>query len=326
MRWLTDNPETAAGFLPSSVCWQPAGDLLTESDRALAPWLAEKRPLWLADVEEADARYARRRWVVIDHAEQSQFSALLDALKEGLSLPDGLVALALTGRRFHGQRQRPWSAVRGNLHLTVHYPLTGPADRLQAGLAMAPAVAVAEAIQAVSAGRLQPAIKWTNDVLINGCKVAGVLTSTTIENRQIQHVLFGVGVNVASVPDLVPSPWAPPPGALAAFDPALAGAMPSVLAAVVRALDDAVELLRVGDSASLFERYRNRAAFLNRDVSIWPDASPDGATAVPLARGRVVELHPDLSLRLAGVAAPVTSGRMVLEDGRGWRCDLSGKP
>lgn len=325
MRWLTDQPESTAGFLPPPLVWRSGADLPDEQDRALAPWLASGRDWWMAD-GEVDARFPQRRIAVIDHAATSQFSALGDALKAGVSLPDGLVAIALTGERFHGQRQRPWTALRGNLHLTAHYLMKGSAARLQAGLAMAPAVAATEAILALSGGHLKPAIKWTNDVLLAGKKVAGVLTSTVVESRQVQQVLFGMGVNVEQVPDFPLPPWVPPPGALVESDPSLCGALPRVLSAVVRAMDDAVAQLRGGDTDSLFERYRSRAAFLGRNVVIWPDGKDPDSGVSPLAHGRVEELRPDLSLRISGCAEPVASGRMVLHEPGGWDFPYRGKP
>ena len=314
MRWLTDAPERTTAFLPAGQGWHLLSRPGDAAEPAFWPGLAGARPAWYAAGHEATTTpYPDRPWVIIDEAERSQFTVLLEALKAGAVLPDGLACIALTGKQFHGQRQRAWSALRGNLHLTVYYRLSVDAGQAQAGLAMAPAVAVIHALERMSEGRLQPAIKWTNDILLYGKKVAGVLTSTLLEGAQIQHVLFGVGLNIDVAPALAPSAMTPPPGALADFDPALRGALPRLFPAVVDAMDEAVACVREGHSAQLFESYRTRAAFLGREVSIWAAAETDGPPATPLARGRVVELRPDLSLIITGCPEPVTTGRMVLE-------------
>ena len=42
----------------------------------------------------------------------------------------------------------------------------------------------------------QVAIKWPNDVLVGGRKVAGILLELRAEGQRVEHVVLGVGVNV----------------------------------------------------------------------------------------------------------------------------------
>ncbi|NIQ96498.1 MAG: biotin--[acetyl-CoA-carboxylase] ligase, partial [Desulfuromonadales bacterium] len=56
------------------------------------------------------------------------------------------------------------------------------------------AVAVAEAIEAT--GDLQPQLKWPNDVLLHGKKVAGLLNELNAETEQIHYMILGIGVNL----------------------------------------------------------------------------------------------------------------------------------
>ena len=319
MRWLTDDPEQAGAFLDPGQVWHPAPQRATAEHPSFWSLLAGTHAAWGAEGEDAtSAAYPDRRGVIVNEAASSQFTTLVVALKAGVRLPDGLACIALAGQHFHGQRNRAWHALRGNLHLTVYYRLEADASRVQAGLAMAPAVAVTQALCSLSVRGWCPVIKWTNDILINGKKVAGVLTSTMLEGSRIQHVVFGVGMNIDRVPDLVTTALAPPPGALAAVDSSLRGCLPQAFRLVVQALDDAMAQVRAGHPEVLFESYRRQAGFLDRVVSIWSDAQPEGAAGEPLARGRVVEVRPDLSLVLEGVPEPVTYGRLVLEDSRGW--------
>lgn len=60
------------------------------------------------------------------------------------------------------------------------------------------AVAVCEAIERLLA--LEPSIKWPNDVMVDGRKVAGVLAEATTDGRE-QTVFIGFGVNVNLEPD-----------------------------------------------------------------------------------------------------------------------------
>ncbi len=62
------------------------------------------------------------------------------------------------------------------------------------GLSIMSALAVAETLNDYRPGKVQ--IKWPNDVLINGRKVAGVLTELSAEKNKINYVIVGIGINV----------------------------------------------------------------------------------------------------------------------------------
>ena len=52
-------------------------------------------------------------------------------------------------------------------------------------------------IDAIGHLRLAPQIKWPNDILLNGRKVAGVLIELTWAGDEVDYVVIGMGVNVA---------------------------------------------------------------------------------------------------------------------------------
>ncbi len=59
-------------------------------------------------------------------------------------------------------------------------------------------LAVAEAI--IWETGLEALIKWPNDVYINGKKVTGILSELGVEDKQLQYVIVGIGINVNSDP------------------------------------------------------------------------------------------------------------------------------
>ena len=61
-------------------------------------------------------------------------------------------------------------------------------------LTVASATALRRAIQSVT--RLQPEIKWPNDILLGGKKVAGILTELSAEVDRVKHIILGIGVDV----------------------------------------------------------------------------------------------------------------------------------
>ncbi len=116
--------------------------------------------------------------------------------------PEGCLVLAEEQTRGRGRGgSRWWSRPEAALTFTfIARPL--PAERPYLGRFTAwGAVALAEALEALG---LNPAIKWPNDVLLAGRKVAGVLAETTWEGERPAAVVVGLGVNLA--PEATPPP------------------------------------------------------------------------------------------------------------------------
>lgn len=61
-------------------------------------------------------------------------------------------------------------------------------------LTLLTATVIADVIHSYT--KIKPQIKWPNDILINGKKVAGILTEMQAEQDQIQYVVIGIGLNV----------------------------------------------------------------------------------------------------------------------------------
>ena len=43
---------------------------------------------------------------------------------------------------------------------------------------------------------LKPQIKWPNDVLVNGAKIAGILSETVMQGIKLKGIVLGIGVNL----------------------------------------------------------------------------------------------------------------------------------
>jgi BirA family biotin operon repressor/biotin-[acetyl-CoA-carboxylase] ligase len=103
----------------------------------------------------------------------------------------GLVVVAETQSASRGRLGRRWISQAGNLYFSVLlYPDTNALPLLNplAG------IAVARAIRQVVGP--MPAIKWPNDIMIEGRKVAGILAETAVAGSQIRHAIIGIGINV----------------------------------------------------------------------------------------------------------------------------------
>ena len=102
------------------------------------------------------------------------------------------------GRGRHG---RNWQAAPGTaLLLSLVFEDDGAPPWRYTSLV---SLALAEAVEVV-APELRPRIKWPNDLVLDGRKLAGVLAESTFNGERLR-VIIGVGVNVTAAPPDVPS-------------------------------------------------------------------------------------------------------------------------
>jgi BirA family transcriptional regulator, biotin operon repressor / biotin---[acetyl-CoA-carboxylase] ligase len=126
----------------------------------------------------------------------------------GLSGPTWILAGMQTAGR--GRRARPWVSPRGNFHGTLVLKPTGPAETVALRSFVA-ALALRDALVALTGLPESFALKWPNDVLCNGGKLAGILLESQGLNGPDPVLCIGIGVNLIAAPD----PALVEPGALA---------------------------------------------------------------------------------------------------------------
>lgn len=125
----------------------------------------------------------------------------------GLQRPLWILARQQTGGR--GRRGRPWVSPPGNLYTSLVMRPTEAAD-LVALRSFAAALALHDACAALTGRPESFALKWPNDLLLNGGKLAGILLEAQGASGRVDHLAIGMGVNLAHAP----RPDAVEPGAL----------------------------------------------------------------------------------------------------------------
>lgn len=179
-----------------------------------------------------------------------------DAARE--RLPETGEAFVLAGRQTAGRGRlgRHFDSGPGGLYVSCAFPV----ESLQRALTLPAfaALVVAEAVE-----RCLPctvAIKWPNDLLLQGKKVCGILTEGVASPRP--GVILGIGLNVSN--DLPAS--LPEAGSLCALT-----GVPLPLETLIGALLPRLQALvrgQAGPAPALLERYRARCATLGRTVTV----------------------------------------------------------
>jgi BirA family biotin operon repressor/biotin-[acetyl-CoA-carboxylase] ligase len=109
-------------------------------------------------------------------------------------VPEGVVVFAESQTRGRGRMNRRWESSPGNglWFSTLLRPRVQPVGATR--ITIAAATSLVRAIRHCT--QIESEIKWPNDVLIRGRKVAGILIELAAELDTIRHVVLGVGVNV----------------------------------------------------------------------------------------------------------------------------------
>jgi BirA family biotin operon repressor/biotin-[acetyl-CoA-carboxylase] ligase len=133
--------------------------------------------------------------IVLDRVDSTMAEA---ARRAGdIDRPTWIVAKAQTAAR--GRRGRAWVSPEGNLNATLIFrPEATHAEAAKRSFLAANALYQALAIY-VPAEKLS--LKWPNDVLLSGGKVAGILLESSGQGAFVDWLSIGIGVNLRHTPE-----------------------------------------------------------------------------------------------------------------------------
>ena len=136
-------------------------------------------------------RLGQKEIVYLHQADSTNTRAKELAMK---GAPEGTLVLAETQTMGRGRKGRAWHSPQGSgiYASLILRPALPPGEAPM--ITLVTAVAVCEAI--LKTTELTPTIKWPNDILINGKKIAGILTELTMEMDAVDFIIVGVGLNV----------------------------------------------------------------------------------------------------------------------------------
>lgn len=187
-----------------------------------------------------------------------------------------------------GRRGRAWSGLDGNLFATGLYTLSDDPQRA-AQLSFVAALAVGDLCDAAGVAFERTRLKWPNDVLIDGRKLAGILLESGKAPGGGLWLAVGIGVNITVAPENVERPATSLAGLRAEMTRERA------LDILARAFDTYFAFWFRDGFGPIRDRWLVRAfglgetcqARLNDETvtGIFADLGPDGSLRLDLARG-----------------------------------------
>jgi len=242
-----------------------------------------------------ETRFIGRRVVYLESTGSTQDVARAEA-EEGAEAGTVVIAEEQTAGR--GRFGRVWVSPAGkNLYLTLI--MRPPMQRLRSLSIVAP-LAVVLAVE--DRTELTPRIKWPNDVLVNGRKLAGILIESEIADRSVNYALVGIGINVNF--DVEEQ------SEIAAIATSLKRELgyetsrEELLAALLNQFEDLYE--RAAEGIDVFREWRSRLETLGREVRVTSGGRVEDGFAEDVdSEGNLILLRPDGS-RVAIEAGEVT--------------------
>jgi len=128
-------------------------------------------------------------------------------LASGAVPPFLIIAEQQTAGR--GRRGRSWASPFGeNLYYSLVLRVSGGMRQLE-GLSLVVGLALLQTLR--HAGIADAGLKWPNDLLVGGRKIAGILLELSGDPADVCHVVIGIGVNinmrVAPRSEVIGQPW-----------------------------------------------------------------------------------------------------------------------
>jgi BirA family biotin operon repressor/biotin-[acetyl-CoA-carboxylase] ligase len=214
----------------------------------------------------------------------------------------GTVVWAMYQTAGRGRMDRGWVSRRGaGLWFSLILRPDGEAAQ-GALLSLAAGVAVARALQLASDGAVR--LKWPNDVLLHGRKLAGILAEAESQGGRLAYVILGVGLNLDPGPAGFPDSIADTAASLSEVAPSPANPA-TLMASLLTELETAIEIAR-DDTEALRQAWIGLSDTIGREVR-----AQLGASAV---EGVAVDLELDGSLVVEvedGTRRSVRSGEVV---------------
>lgn len=182
-----------------------------------------------------------------------------DGVKEGIAV----FAESQTNGR--GRLGRKWLSPPGKgLWFSVLLrPDIRPQEATQ--LTIASATALFRAIRTLTG--LKPEIKWPNDILINGKKVAGILTELNAELDHVKYVIIGIGVDVNHAASEFPAELRKIATSLK-IETGSTVPRPELAAAILRELDLDYARIRAGQFGAIADEWEAACSTIGHEAVI----------------------------------------------------------
>jgi len=310
MQMITDNIEIAKLYAGNQFHFSLLkSDLLNDSVNNLLKLLTDRKLLYIAEDEEENFF---QYMYIIEYSKESQYDVIQDFTSKNDDFTFPSILIAHQGEKFHGQNNRKWEAIEGNLHLTLFFnPNIEISNSSSTSFNIISSVSVIEALDEIFGLENLSKTKWINDVLIDGAKVAGCIAQSQMQANLIQNIILGIGLNVEQSPELQNSLIVRNTTNLRKYqENSKECNLEIVLKLLLEKIKKNYFQILKDDIDEMLDLYKQRSAVTGKKVVIYPDINENDRIKV----GAVIKIGEHLELYLDNESEPVSAGRLVVLD------------
>jgi BirA family transcriptional regulator, biotin operon repressor / biotin---[acetyl-CoA-carboxylase] ligase len=198
-QWVSGEELSHRLGISRTAVWKQINNLKADGHRIMSAPKKGYRLEQIADLISADGLHAmvqtrvmgRQAVRVLQETDSTNLQAKIMA---GRKAAEGTLIVADAQTLGRGRRGRTWHSPPGrNIHASlILRPKLAPSQAPQVTLMAA--VALARTLEVSAA--LDAKIKWPNDVMVGGKKIAGILTEISTDMESVDYVVVGFGINV----------------------------------------------------------------------------------------------------------------------------------
>ncbi|RRQ26490.1 biotin--[acetyl-CoA-carboxylase] ligase [Rhodococcus sp. Eu-32] len=271
----------------------------------------DRPPLDVSALRRALVDGPQASWSRLDVVEETG-STNADLIANAAGLADRTALVAEHQATGRGRHSRSFSGPpRSQLLMSVLVKFPGIDPSILGWLPLLTGVAVVDALRTVAA--VDAALKWPNDVLVGGRKVAGILAEVAVHG-QTPAIVVGIGLNVSMTQEELPVPTA----TSLALENAAVTDRDTLLRAILRGIGAEVDSWKNSgwNTDHLASRYRERCDTVGRRVRVeLPGDKQILGEAVDVdQQGRIVVRDDETGKPVPVAAGDVTHLRAIESD------------
>ena len=244
---------------------------------------------------------------ISDFSTKSQYDILIETVEQ-TEVPDKILCFSKEGNNFHGQKNRDWVSLPGNIHLSVFFSPNTHINQFHNGAMVLGAISALQTIDSIDSIQKQAQIKWVNDIQIEGKKVCGIIAHSKTRDKCVTMITLGIGLNVEVTPDITPGEFFQETTCLLDFSIDLKICTLSIVfEKLIYFIEQNYQKLFDNQYKNLIKSYRYRSFVIGKNVQIISET-----THKIIAEGKVLEINDDLSLLIENSSKPIRNGRLVI--------------
>jgi len=159
---------------------QHLGYKLIDSTDQLVPWEI---------TNNLKTKMLGKRVYYFETIDSTQVFALTIAANK---IENGTIVVSKRQSKGRGRLKRKWESPSGGIWMSI---IIHPKFDIKHIVLMPIATSLALCLAIEKILKIKPELKWPNDLMINGKKVAGILLDSSIQSNNIEYLVLGVGIN-----------------------------------------------------------------------------------------------------------------------------------